>query len=44
MVVTYVCNLMAVAGANGLEVMQRLLESPELYRPKVVSWPRPARP
>ena len=44
MIVTYVCSLMAVDGRSGIEVMQRLLDSPKLYRPKVVSWPRPIRP
>jgi hypothetical protein len=44
LVVTYACNLMAVGGADADVVWQRLLEDTEVYRPKVVSWPRPSAP
>ena len=41
MIVTYVCNPMAVEGATASDSLQRLLDDPRVYRPKVVSWPRP---
>jgi hypothetical protein len=37
LVVTYVCNLFARHKAEGLEVAQRLLDSPNLYRLRAVS-------
>ena len=44
MVVTYVCNLMPLPGLDPHEVMGRLLDDLGLYRPRVVSWPRPGQP
>lgn len=40
-VVTYVCNLIGDASGDREERTRRLLDNLEIYRPKVVSWPRP---
>jgi len=40
-VLTYVCNLIADASGDREERTGRLLDNLEVYRPKVVSWPRP---
>ena len=40
-VVTYVCNLIADASGDREKRTERLLDNLEVYRPLVVSWPRP---
>ena len=40
-VVTYVCNLIGEASGDREKRTGRLLDNLEVYRPEVVSWPRP---
>lgn len=44
LVFTYVCNLFTRPGEDPAEVLNRLLEQPDLYRPRAVELPYPALP